>query len=74
MEDVRHKDWAVLVKTKLREVFDIGIKASHDDEEEVNTYLENVSYNITTDDACDDAMTTMLGLELTKKEPFMIHR
>ena len=55
MEDVRHKDWVVLVKTKLREVFDVGIKASHDDEEEVNTYLENVSYNITTDDACDDA-------------------
>ena len=55
MEDVRHKDWVVLVKTKLREVFDVGIKASHDDDEEVNTYLENVSYNITTDDACNDA-------------------
>ena len=60
MEDVRHKDWAVVVKTKPREVFDVGINASHDDDDdddddEVGTYFENVSYNITTDDACDDA-------------------
>ena len=56
VEDVRHKDWAVLVKTKPREVFDVGSNASHDDDdEEVGTYLENVPYNITTDVACDDA-------------------
>ena len=58
MEDVRHKDWAVVVKTKPREVFDVGISASHDDgddDDEMGTYFENVSYNITTDDACDDA-------------------
>ena len=55
VEDVRHKDWAVVVKTKPREVFDVGINASHDDDEEVNTYLENVPYNITIDNACDDA-------------------
>ena len=54
MEDVRYKDWAVVVKTKPREVFDVGINTSHDDEE-VGIYLENVPYNITTDDACDDA-------------------
>ena len=54
VEDVRHKDWVVVVKTKPREVFDIGINASHDDDE-VGTYHENVPYNITTDDACDDA-------------------
>ena len=46
-----------MVKTKPREVFDVGINASHDDDDddEVSTYLENVPYNITTDDACDDA-------------------
>ena len=45
-----------MVKTKPREVFDIGINASHDDDDdEVSTYLENVPYNITTDVACDDA-------------------
>ena len=39
MEDVRHKDWVVVVKTKPREVFDVVIKASHDDDE-VGTYLD----------------------------------
>ena len=56
VEDVRHKDWAVVVKRKPKEVFDVGINASHDDDDDkVGTYLENVPYNITTDDACDDA-------------------
>ena len=62
VEDVRHKNWAVVVKTKPREVFDVGLNASHDDDDdddddddEVGTYHENVPYNITTDDACDDA-------------------
>ena len=49
----------MVVKTKPREVFDVGINASHDDDDddddEMGTYIENVSYNITTDDACDDA-------------------
>ncbi|XP_075669816.1 uncharacterized protein LOC142639540 [Castanea sativa] len=54
VEDVRHKDWVVVVQTKPREVFDIGIKAI-DDDEEVDTYMENVLYNVTIDDACDDA-------------------
>ena len=53
-----------MVKTKPRKVFDVGINASHDDDDddddddeddEVGTYLENASYNITTDDACDNA-------------------
>ena len=52
--DVRHKDWVVVLKSKPREVFDVGINVSHNDDE-VGTYLENVLYNITTDDACDDA-------------------
>ena len=59
VEDVRHKDWAMVVKTKPREVFDVGFNASHDDDDddddEMGTYHENVHYNITTDDACDDA-------------------
>ena len=55
VEDVRYKDWAVVVKKKPREVFDVDINASHgDDDDEMGTYLENVPYNITTDDACDD--------------------
>ena len=56
VKDVRHKDWTVVVRTKPKEVFDVGINASHDydDDDEVGTYHENVSYNITTADACDD--------------------
>ncbi|KAK9997255.1 hypothetical protein SO802_021941 [Lithocarpus litseifolius] len=48
-----------MVKTKPREVFDVGINVSHDDDDddddEMGTNLENVPYNITTDDVCDDA-------------------
>ena len=55
VEDVRHKDWVVVVKTKPKEVFNVSINASHDDDDEVGTYLKNVPYNITTNDACDDA-------------------
>ena len=35
-------------------MIEVGINASHDDDE-MGTYLENVPYNITTNDACDDA-------------------
>ena len=52
VEDVRHKG-VVVVRTKPREVFDVGIQAL-DDDDEVDTYLENVPYDVTTDDACDD--------------------
>ena len=55
MEDARHKDWVVVVKTKPTEVFDVGSNASYDDDDEVDTYFENVPCNMTTDDACDDA-------------------
>nr|XP_023920907.1 nardilysin-like [Quercus suber] len=34
VEDVRHKDWAVVVKIKPREVFDVGINASHDNDDD----------------------------------------
>ena len=53
VEDVRHKDWMVVVRTKPREVFDVGIQAL-DDDDEVDTYMENVPYDVTIDDACDD--------------------
>ena len=70
VEDMRHKDWVVVVKTKLREVLDVGINASHnDDDDEVGNYLENVPYNITTDDACEDANDSHAWVELMKKEP-----
>ena len=41
----------------MDEVFDVGINASHndDDDDEMGTYLKNVPYNITTNEACDDA-------------------
>ena len=59
MEDARHKDWVVVVKTKPTEVFDVGSNTSYDDDDddddEVDTYFENVPCNMTTDDACDDA-------------------
>ena len=45
----------MVVETKPGEVFDVGINASHDDDDEMGTYLKNVPYNIITDDACDDA-------------------
>ena len=47
----------MVVKTKPREVFDVGINASldDDDDDDVGTYLEYFPYNITIDDACDDA-------------------
>ena len=43
----------MVVKTKPRKVFKIGIEVV-DDDEEVDTYMENVPYNVTTNDACDD--------------------
>ena len=67
-----------MVKTKHREVFDVGINVSHDDgdadDDDVGTYLENVPYNITTNNACDDANDShTYRLELMKNEPFRIH-
>ena len=68
VEDVRHKDWAMVVKTKPKEVFDVGINASHDDDDdEVDTYLENVPYNITIDDACDVANDSHAWAQVNEK-------
>ena len=68
VEDVRHKNWAMVVKTKPKDVFDVGINASHDDDDdEVDTYLENVPYNITTDDACDVANDSHAWAQVNEK-------
>ena len=56
VEDKRHKDWVVVVKTKARDIFDAGISVLCDDEDdESNTYCENVPYNIIVDDTHGDA-------------------
>ena len=58
----------MVVKTKPKEVFDVGINASHDDDDdEVDTYLENVPYNITTDDACDVANDSHAWAQVNEK-------
>ena len=46
-----HKDWMVIVKTKARDVFDIGTGASFNDD--VDNFCENVPYDITTDNTHD---------------------
>ena len=51
VEDPRHKNWMVVVKTKARDVFDVGTGASSDDD--VDNFCEKVSYNITIDNAHD---------------------
>uniref|UniRef100_A0A2N9IH12 CRIB domain-containing protein n=1 Tax=Fagus sylvatica TaxID=28930 RepID=A0A2N9IH12_FAGSY len=55
VEDKRHKDWVVAVKTKARDIFDAGIGVLCDDEDdESNTYCENVPYNVIVDDTHGD--------------------
>jgi len=51
VEDSMHKDWMVIVKTKARDVFDIGTGASFNDD--VDNFCENVPYDITTDNTHD---------------------
>ena len=54
VEDKRHKDWYVVVKTKARDVFDIG-SGPHCDEDDTDEFLENISYSlISTDVGRDD--------------------
>ena len=48
-------------------MFDIGINASHDDDE-VDTYFKNVPYNITIDDACEDANDNHAWARVNEKE------
>ena len=63
---MRHKDWVGVVKTKPREVFDVGNNASHDDNgDEVDTYMENVPFNVTIDDANDNHARARVDEEWT---------
>ena len=49
VEDKRHKDWYVVVKTKVRDVFDAGIGPQRD-ENDTYSFSENVPYNISTNE------------------------
>ena len=49
VEDKRHKDWYVVVKTKVRDVFDAGI-GSQRDEDDTYSFSKNVPYNISTNE------------------------
>ena len=53
VEDKRDKDWFVVVKTKARDVFDAGSGPMCDDDDG-DTYCENVPYNITVDNVVFD--------------------
>ena len=61
VEDKRHKDCYVVVKTKARNVFDVGI-GPHCDEDDTYEFYENIPYSVTSNDVgrenlrwdCDD--------------------
>nr|POE77226.1 hypothetical protein CFP56_36640 [Quercus suber] len=53
VEDPRHEDWMAIIKTKASAVFDVGLGASSNNDD-VDNFCENVTYNITVDDAHDD--------------------
>ncbi|XP_075665463.1 uncharacterized protein LOC142635141 [Castanea sativa] len=53
VEDKRDKDWFVVVKTKARDVFDAGSGPLCEDDDG-DTYCENVPYNIIGDNAASD--------------------
>ena len=50
VEDKRHKDWYVVIKTKVRNVFDADIGPKDD----IYRFCENVLYNITSNDIVSD--------------------
>ena len=49
----RHKDWYVVIKTKTKDVFDVGTSPQCDNDD-VDTFCENIPYNISTNNVCDD--------------------
>ena len=53
VEDKRHKDWYVVVKTKARDVFDAGIGPQRD-EDDTYSFSKNVLYNISTNEVLSD--------------------
>ena len=53
VEDKRHKNWYVVVKTKARYVFDTGI-GPHCDEDDMDEFFENIPYSLTNNDVGRD--------------------
>ena len=53
VKDKKHKNWYVVVKTKVKDVFDTGIGPQHD-EDDIYRFCENVPYNITSNDVVSD--------------------
>ena len=53
VEDKRHKDWYVVVKTKARDVFDAG-SGPHYDDDDMDEFLENIPYSLTSTDVGRD--------------------
>ena len=53
VEDKRQKDWYVVVKTKARDVFNASIGPQRE-EDDVYSFFENVSYNISTNEVVSD--------------------
>ena len=53
VDDKRHKDWYVVVKTKVRDVFDADIGPQHD-EDDTYSFCENVLYNISSNEVSSD--------------------
>ncbi|XP_023893695.1 uncharacterized protein LOC112005636 [Quercus suber] len=53
VEDKRRKDWYVVVKTKVRDVFDAVIGPQRD-EDDTYSFSENVPYNINTNEVVSD--------------------
>ena len=49
----RHKDWYVVVKTKIKDVFDVGTSPKCDNDD-VDTFCKNIHYNISTNNVRDD--------------------
>jgi len=50
VEDKKHKNWCVVVKTKVRNMFDAGI-GPHCDEDDTYRFYENIPYSVTSNDA-----------------------
>ncbi|XP_028120026.1 uncharacterized protein LOC114317487 [Camellia sinensis] len=51
--DVRHENWLVVVKTKARDVFDVGTSELCDGD--IDTYYDNEPYNMIVEDTYVDA-------------------
>ena len=53
VQDKRHKDWYVVVKTRARDVFDASI-GPQQDEDDTYSFPDNVPYNISTNEVVND--------------------